>query len=146
MNYGNFIPELSPKKDSNLADLPVAVNYKRRWGNPEYFCGILFTHVRNHHSIRMEICHIFWGNFELIIHYLEYMYTFSFSAFLRPKVFEYDLLNVWKSGSEWKGWIWKDGFPISECTLPKPKLQIHKYTKNTTTGSKYIKYTLPAKV
>ena len=51
MNYGNFIPELSPQKDSNLADLPVAVNYKRRRGNPEYFCGILFPHVRNHLDI-----------------------------------------------------------------------------------------------
>ena len=30
MNYGNFIPELSLEKDSNLADLSVVVNYKRR--------------------------------------------------------------------------------------------------------------------
>ena len=38
-----------------------------------------------------------------------------------PKVFEYDLFNVWKGGSELKGWIWKDGFPISECTSAKPQ-------------------------
>ena len=49
---------------------------------------------------------------------------FSFPLLLLsilPKVFEYDLFNVWKGGSELKGWIWKDGFPISECTSAKPQ-------------------------
>ena len=41
MNYGNFIPELSPEKDSNLADLSVVVNYKKKMG--KYFVGNIIS-------------------------------------------------------------------------------------------------------
>ena len=102
MNYGNFIPELSPKKDSNLADLPVAVNYKRRRGNPEYFCGILFPHVRNH----LDIVVIVQGSIACK----------TFHSFLQNKKFKGDQNETLKRDS--RTWNTKSHYNFGSCRFP----------------------------